>query len=263
MMDSCLGWDPSKWKCLCRIGVICKEKNICEKVLRDVSRRFQISSRRSRCRRTCERILREHSRRIWKLSRRPFWSKSASWEIKQCEKELAVRSHSSNWGTSARWDCEIKLADFRKITRRPIWVDSARRWCEFNIADFWEISRSPNWRRFARKLCEKRSSRKKICEIVLREHTRSLPWHTSQDRIFWENIWPLDNLREHARRCQKDVTDLTYLPPKEKKPDHFSIISSLVHILSLLIQISKFINQGTLHFSLFSHLQLLLPFILL
>ena len=234
-------------------------------VLRAVSHRFQISSRRSRCRRTCERILREHSRRIWKLSRKPFWSKSASWEIKMCEKELAVRSRSSNWGTSARWDCEIKLADFRKITRsanwresarrsceiglaeiRRIirssnWGDSARRWCEFNIADFWEISRSPNWRGFARKLCEKRSSRKKICEMELREHTRSFPWHTFQDKIFWENIWPLDNLRDYSARTCSQMSkrsrgfDMSAAQREEARP--CQPISSLVFTSLLILNI--------------------------
>ena len=122
-----------------------------------------------------------------------------------CESELAIKGRTQIWETSARWNCEIGFAEIRKLSRSLIWDQSARQRCETNIADFRIRSRSQFWRRFVRKSCEKRASRNFICEIVLRAHTRSSPWHNSQDKIFWENIWPLEHLRDGSARTYSQI----------------------------------------------------------
>ncbi|KAI9157425.1 hypothetical protein LWI28_022355 [Acer negundo] len=45
-------------------------------------------------------------------------------------------------------------------------------------------------RRVATSSCEKGINRSYKCDFILREGTHRSPWHSSQDKIFLENIWP-------------------------------------------------------------------------
>ena len=171
-----------------RWGKIKKAEVSCEKEVRARSRRISFRGRSWIYRRRCEKVLRVHSRKFLEKKSQTL----LRWicELGNCNVRVRARNQRSQ--PNLRNMCEMEL---REQVRRKQRIKSQ---CKLNIIcetrlrgqhrRFQKRSRSPFWRRFATTSCEKRTSRNFNCKMWLWVHTSRSPLHTSQDKIFWENI---------------------------------------------------------------------------
>ena len=135
-----------------------------------------------------------------------------------------------------------------------------RRFCEKNLRShtrrFLAIKSQSNLKKICEEALREEIQQRKICEIVLLEHTRSLPQHSSQDKIFWVNIWPLDILREETASTYSQISKRSRgfdLSTAQEEARPCQPISSLVFTSLLIFKISKGKSikvHFTFHFSL-------------